>query len=564
LLEQHLRRLIKELLSGLGESFENPESAPTWLRGSPFRGLAAFDVEHSDIFHGRTRAIAQAKDRLARNALERSAFLMVTGMSGAGKSSLVRAGLLPNIVVPGAVEGIGLWRWAIFRPSEADSPITALLQALFQPSALPELADGDFDSPPALAQLLGSDSANLWLPLRGALKRTASSVQSAENLPAPPVTRLLLVVDQLEEIFTREDWDAQSRDAFADLLAMLAASGDIWQVATLRSDFYHRCAEVPALAALKDGAGTLDLLAPNNADIAQMIRKPANAAGLRFKSNPTQGDLGDVIQAAAVASPGSLPLLSFVLDEVFKASQSSRTLGFAAYETLGGLDGAVATRAESVVAALSDSVRKQLPSVLRALVSVSDGQINPIARRVLRSSVATSAEAAKLVDALIDARLLTADDADTGPIVRIAHEALLSRWPRAARIIEENRDFLQVRARVQPEAERWVAQDRSRDLLLPPGLRLAEAQDLLAPRAVELEPDLKDYLHESTQREEQRAATRKLRVTQAVAVAIAMLGGLAAWSAFEASEQRAIAEREAIAAGLARTEAEQQLLREYV
>ncbi|HKY95191.1 MAG TPA: hypothetical protein VJL84_07785, partial [Kiloniellales bacterium] len=209
-LERHLRRLLEERLKEeniqLGGA---PQALPTWLKGSPFRGLAAFDVEHAEIFHGRTRAVAEAKDRLTRRAQAHkledgtvepgTAFLLVTGMSGSGKSSLSRAGLIPAITTPGAVEGIGLWRHAIFRPSEAGDPLLAMVQRLYGRGALPELAQGDF-TPESLADLLGRMPEQGLAPIRRALERAAERVQQQEGLSKPPAARLLVLVDQLEEL----------------------------------------------------------------------------------------------------------------------------------------------------------------------------------------------------------------------------------------------------------------------------------------------------------------------------------------------------------------------------
>jgi YD repeat-containing protein len=561
LLERHLRKLIRDRLAASGEAVDaDAPAAPTWLRGSPFLGLQPFDVEHADVFRGRTRAVAEAKGRLQRNALDGRAFLLVTGMSGSGKSSLVRAGLLPSLTVPGAVEGVGLWRWAILRPSDRESPEAALLHALFAPSALPELGQGDFATPEALAALVDRDPDFAVAPVAAALQRAAAKVAAEEKLAAPPPARLLLVVDQLEELFSREEIGEPARRRFAGLLRRLAESGHVWVVGTLRSDFFHRCADLPDLVALKDGVGTFDLLPPSPPEIAQIVRQPARAAGLVYEVNAEGTDLADAIQQAAAANPASLPLLSFVLDELYKAVQPSKRLTFAAYEALGGLEGAIAKRAEEVVAAQPPQIRACLPGVLRALVTIGEGQAVATARSVPSARFAEDPDAAALVEALVEARLLVRDEGT----VRVAHEALLTGWPRAAQIIEENREFLQVRARVQADAGRWLAEDRNPELLLPPGLRLSEAVDVLLARREELEPDLLAYVEASKAREETRlaaeraAARRKLRVTQAVAAAVAVLALLAGGAAVEAWRQSGIAEERRLEATNQREEAERQ------
>ena len=140
--EHHLRKLIDSRLAAAGISAEDGiAQAPTWLEGSPFRGLEHFDFEHEPIFFGRTKAIGEVIDRLKRQAEAGQAFLLVLGMSGCGKSSLIRAGVLPALSQPGVIEGVGLCRRAVLRPGDGPGDVFhALAAALLRNEALPELA----------------------------------------------------------------------------------------------------------------------------------------------------------------------------------------------------------------------------------------------------------------------------------------------------------------------------------------------------------------------------------------------------------------------------------------
>ena len=164
----------------------------------------------------------------------------------------------------------------------------------------------------------------------------------------------------MEELFTTEKEPA-SREVLVRLLAAFAGSGLVWVIATIRSDFFHRCGEVPGFSALKDGLGSYELLPPTGPEIAQIIREPARAAGLRFEESADRGRLDDVLQEAAAADPGSLPLLEFVLDALYEAGRERRVLTFAAYRALGGLEGAIARRADEVVDALPPDIQEALP-----------------------------------------------------------------------------------------------------------------------------------------------------------------------------------------------------------
>jgi hypothetical protein len=339
LLETHLRKLIQEMLpQHLAEGAE--ASVPTsWYKGSPYRGLEVFEMEHTAVFFGRTRAITEVKDALVRQAANGCSFVLIFGVSGGGKSSLVRAGILPTITHPGVIEGIGLWRWTAFRPSSAAGDLfEGLALSLLAPTGLPELEAGGL-GPGELAALFRETPQDVGTPLRAALERAAAAEAAREHLTRSPEARLVVVLDQLEELFTLEQVDEHEREGFVAVIAALARSGLVWVIATMRSDFYPHCAEIPELVALKEGAGQYDLLPPTSGEIAQMIRQPTRAAGLRFEVDPKSGErLDDLLHAAAASDPNALPLLEFTLDELFNRRTPDDILTFAAYDHLGRLE----------------------------------------------------------------------------------------------------------------------------------------------------------------------------------------------------------------------------------
>ena len=302
----------------------------------------------------------------------------------------------------------------------------------------------------------------------------------------------------MEELFTTEAEPA-TRALLVRLLAAFAGSGFVWVIGTIRADFFHRCGEVPGFSALKDGLASYELSPPTGPEIAQIIREPARAAGLRFEEDADRGRLEDVLQEAAVADPASLPLLEFVLDALYEAGRERRLLTFAAYRALGGLEGAIARRADEVVDALAPEFQEALPAVLRGLTTVRLGDETVTARPAPLAGLAGSPAQAALVEALIAARLLVSDeDAEGRAVVRVAHEALLSRWPRARDIVAANRSFLETRARVQADAHRWLSDNRNPDLLLPSGKRLAEGEELLQSRREEIDDQTIAYVEASS------------------------------------------------------------------
>jgi WD40 repeat protein len=552
-----------------------------FLETSPFRGLDVFEYEHSDIFHGRTTAIEVTRERLQGQAEAGTAFLLIYGMSGSGKSSLMRAGLLPAVMTSGGVSGVQ--RYCVFRPSEGANPHSALGQALLSETALPEMTrvlGGIAD----VERLFGEKSVEEIMAAMAAAVERASAGNAAGSI------RIVVAVDQLEEIFTGEHIDETERNAFIALLAALARSGFAWVVATIRTDFLHFCAEVPGLSELKDGLGSYELLSPTGPEIAQMIRNPARTAGLRFEEDPKEGRLDDVLQQASASDPMSLPLLGFILEALYEAGKERRVLTFASYRALGGLEGAIAGRADEVVDAMPTEVQDTLPSILRSLVTVRLRDEVVTARRAARGDVESTTVQAEMTSALIRARLLVSDEGAGGEaVVRVAHEALLSHWPRAQGIIAADREFLATRSRVQADALRWLAEDRHPDLLLPGGKRLAEAEDLLLVRRGEVDDQIAEYVEASVSAQRQRdeadraaerqrleleaaaarereaAASRLARRTR-IAAAITLILALSAsvgavvgfWGQQEASRQARVAEQNAEQARAAEQEAKNQ------
>jgi WD40 repeat protein len=514
-LESDLRKLIQERVGAAA-----PER--TWHQ-EPFRGLQAFEYQHAPIFFGRTRAISAVKEQLVQQAARGCAFVLVFGMSGVGKSSLVRAGVLPLLTQPGVIEGIGLWRWCVFRPSDAAADLAGGLAAtLTAETALPELQAAGVNTD-QLADFLRQAPEQAVLPLRVGLHRAAETVQAAEHLSRPPAARLALVVDQLEELFTLERVDERQRRGFVQALSALARSGLVWVIGTMRSDFYPRCAEVAELAALKEGAGQYDLLPPSAPELQQMIELPARAAGLRFEERQNGERLDHVLHEAASRDPRALPLLEFTLDELYKqVPPDAAGLTFAAYEQLGGMEGALARRAEDEFARLSPAVQAALPAVFRALVTVRTGEAEVVvAQPAPKEKLQADPDQRALVTAFVQARLLVSDKSSAGvPVVRLAHEALLHHWPRLKQWLVKDMDFLRIRARVTEAAAHWQAEGRLPELLLPAGKPLAEGEFLLARRH-ELDPAVVQYVELSRQRAYRARQRRRLAVAGFVAVLLA-------------------------------------------
>jgi hypothetical protein len=485
-LEIHLRKLIEaKLPPGQALAVSAP---PSWVHGSPFRGLAVFEAEHAAVFCGRSKATSEVVAALREQARAGSAFVLVTGMSGGGKSSLLRAGVLTLLDTPGVIEDVALVRHCLTRPGDGGrDPLLGLTTALLRPDALPELAQ--------VAEVAAGDAVALATKLAArpdaagglvgeALVHAATAFERSHKLASTPRARLALVVDQLEELFTH-DLEPARRQAFITVLAVLARSGRAWVLATLRSDFYARLDEIPELIALARGHGTYQLPALVPAEITALIRQPAQAAGLAYEEDPLFGRLDDVLRDAAVRDPRALPLLEFTLEELYGRRTETGLMTHAAYQEIGGMEGAIARRAEETFSALDSAAQAAFDSTMHDLVGLDRAEGDPATRRWADQEQAGARPGAMaFLEAFLAARLLVADLRGTGaearPAVTLAHEALLSSWPRLRAWLEENRHLLRARARLTAAALQWVQEGRTSDFLLAGGKPLDEARTVIA------------------------------------------------------------------------------------
>jgi tetratricopeptide (TPR) repeat protein len=484
-LENHLRKLIERRIEALGTHSNSTVIA--WAQ-APFRGLEPYEFEHAPIFFGQDGAIAKAMLQLIANAENEVAFLLVLGASGSGKSSLVKAGILPKLFLPRRVAGAAFLRRVVFRPSDAlsgedlsDALARRLATQRSDEEGLSELVQHG-QSTATLAAHLRSATASPGFPVGTALGQIAVSARQSGRMLEYEIPKLVLVIDQLEELFSDERISQSDRGRFIQLLAGLARSGHVWVIATMRKDFWHRADETPELVLLAEGTGRIELLPPGLAQFTQMIRRPAEATGVRFEIHATTNvPLNEAIAEEVARASDSLPLLSYLLDQLYRSDvlqAHGHSLTYATYETLGRLEGAIATKAEEILERCAPEDRLALGTVLFSLVDVGGsaaGDINrAVARRVPLSTFPAGTSQRRLVEAFLDpdARLLVSDaEKSAAPTVRVAHEALISRWVRASEFVQRNSESLAIRRRIEERYTRWIA------------LQTRAAAALPAPRA---------------------------------------------------------------------------------
>lgn len=500
-------------------------SPSDWSEGSPFVGLDAFDESRAAVFFGRDTAIMSLRDTLLRQAANGS-LVLVLGASGSGKTSLIKAGLLPALRRPdqpfrlidttmldlGDVSGMSLLTAAGGALLDLEADGEPLLEGQSAEGVAALLADG------------GSE----------AVRHVFSRV-----LGMGPQTRVLLFVDRLEAIFNNPAVDEGQRRGFLIALDNLARSGAVLVVAACRNDFYPDVAREPVLMAAKAAGAHFDLAPPTRAEIMQMIRMPALAAGLSFGvDEETRAQLDDILCDGTADNPDALPLLQYTLHELYLLRSPSRELTVAAYRTLGGMGGAIGKRAEATLNELPELSRHSLPQVLSLIVTMGGGDGTARSRRMPWSALSTDAERT-LVRTFVQQRLFVSLVYDGEPVFGVAHEAMLRQWPRVTAWIAQHRQALNVRARLEESVRRWVEEGRRADLLLPRGKQLEEARELTRQVQIPLSGDVRAFIADSMRRE-RRADQRRFVISLGFGLValVALLLGLRANQAEDMAERR--------------------------
>src|SRR5260221_148075 len=501
LFREHFRDFLTQQLDPAIASSKAQRTVPR-LGSNPFRGLDFFDFEHAALYHGRTKAVGEVLDVLKHQAKAKKPFVVVTGPCGCGKSSFVRAGVLPLLARGATPVGSGPWRRAITRPGAPDDPFHALGAALVANSALPELQDAASpDNRRSLAFQLSQDPG-------------IAAARIAQMLVKPKL-QLALIVDQLEEVFT--GFPPLLQGKYITALCALANCEGVFTIATLGSDFYPHYQRFPELIAF---GGRYELQPPTPRGIGNMIRFPADAAGLHFEHDPETGrSLDEVILKAVVASPQSLPLLEHLLSRLYQRQLERKdgSLPWSDYLGLGGLQDALARHAEFVFLNLKSDEQQALDSVIQHLLVPSRGGEGFLHRRMVpyhdlvsspKLSQRQRAGVKGLVDRLCKEGLLTADtDPNHELLISIPQEALLRRWPRLSQSLSEHRRFLRMRDRLDARLNLWLLRGCRRDNLLDRGLGLAEAEILLAVFGSLLTEREIDFIQKSLARQKPRRWT---------------------------------------------------------
>jgi WD40 repeat protein/DNA-binding CsgD family transcriptional regulator/tRNA A-37 threonylcarbamoyl transferase component Bud32 len=508
------------LLEGTAE--RRDVALPDWMVGhNPYKGLAAFQQADAPDFFGREALVEQLVSRLQEHD-DLARFLAVVGPSGSGKSSVVRAGLLPALK-QGAVAGSENWFVVDMLPG--GRPLDKLEVAL------------------------GRIAAQYLPGIMQQLQRDAYGLVRVADLILPEDGQLLLVIDQFEELFTLIEDPAVARCVLDLIYAAVAdPRSRVRVIITLRADFYDRPLMYPDFFDLmRCRTEVVGPLTPE--ELEQAIVKPAEMAGVTVEPGLVAALVAEVHE-----QPGTLPLLEYALTELFERRQG-RTMTLAAYQALGGALGVLTRQADEVYDDLSDADQDTARQGLLRLVTLGEGT-EDVRRRVLLSELSAIGTSQNGMEDVLDLfgeyRLLTfdRDPATREPTVEVAHEALIQRWERLREWIDASRADIRQQRLLATAAAEWEQAKRDQSYLLS-GSRLAQFEDWAARTDIALIPDERTFLETSVlEQKRQQARRRRVRnVTLAAALTIAIITTVLSLIAFDqrstARRQRDKAERQA-------------------
>jgi Domain of unknown function (DUF4062)/AAA ATPase domain len=408
-----------------------PSATVTWdieKDGSPYPGLMHFTRKYAPVFFGREVEVREILDRMC---LSEDRFLIISGDSGVGKSSIVDAGILSELE-EGGLPGNESCECVRMVPGQSSQPFGALMTALGSFATRAGLR------PDAIIEELNKSADTFTQHLRKIMAGGADG------------RTLVLFLDQMEELFTSQNVEQSNK--FLTELYRAAQEKTLWVIATIRSDHLHFCHRLPAMLQVLRGPGHYPLGRVEQFMMHDMIVKPANCAGLKISENLARRIVNDTGPESA-----NLPLLAFVLDQLFK-KRSDHELSEEVYKTLGGVGGAIAEHVKMVEEAirreLGGKASELLPKIFQSLVIVNSEGL-PTRRRPL--FVEFPQELRQAVELLVRERLVHTEGEGEKSNVSISHEKLFDAWPALKEYVQANKRLLMDQTLLEMQARKWEA-----------------------------------------------------------------------------------------------------------
>jgi len=485
---------------------------------SPYAGLSSFQEEDAGRFYGRNREIAAMSQRLRERPL-----MAVVGPSGVGKSSFLRAGVVPALKNSGEN-----WTIDVIRPGR--TPLMALASLLVQVTNTSTNLQDEIEIQQKLAQRLAKEPGYLGTALRRQARREKKNI--------------LLFVDQFEELYTLVP-SLEERLAFTACLLAAAddATSPMRVVVSMRSDFIDRCVE--DLQFMNElSQGLFFLTAPNREGMREALVNPAESAGYKFEKDSIVDEMLDHLATTS----GALPLLQFTADKLWAERDPTRkVLTEKSYRALGGITGALASHADRILEGLTTEqrnlarglfLRLVTPDRTRAIVSMDE------LREQLGKTNTSDVQA--LIDQMVAARLLVVQTSGGAATVELVHESLIHGWPQLAKWLDEGQEDSAFLEQLRNASRQWAAKNKDNGLLWR-GEMVHEAKRFVRRFRGNLPEAQQQFLKAVID-----ASTRAARIRKTIyVIAMVIVAGLLAAAAvalYIINDSKAETERQAVAA----------------
>ncbi len=440
----------------------------------PYKGLLFFDVDDADYFYGRERLTQELIDKVQ---VGKANFLAVLGVSGSGKSSLLRAGLIYQLQHKDRLPQTQSWKISIFTPGE--KPLDSLAIAFLEK----EWTDGQrYEELQRVKQVIDKGATGF-----------------ADYIKVSQAPRTLLIVDQFEETFTVCESPKDRTHFITTLLGALQQTGDkLCLIFAMRDDFLGKCAVYQELATLIQ-SNLLMVTPMNEGELRDAIAKPAIQLGHKVEPNLIDAMLKDLGVESSEdetpeAEPGLLPLLSYTLEQLWYR-QTLNWLRLDSYNDLGGVRQTLENLAEETYKGLSETEQRIANQIFIKLTQLGErtdvkdlqqgqylqNKIPDTRRQIRMDALVSSGESEELVKQVVqklaDARLIVTSDPlpKKGVVIDVAHEALIRYWGRLRELLKKSREAIRTERKIETAAQEWRDRGKDRDYLLQ-GKQLTEAK----------------------------------------------------------------------------------------
>ncbi len=449
---------------------------------NPYKGLRAFQEADADDFFGRDDLVESLLAQLHDDGIQ-SRFMAVVGPSGSGKSSLVKAGLLPRIR-RGRLHGSE--NWFVVEKMPGQYPMEELEAALLRIAVNPPES--------LLSQLMESERG-----LTRAIKRVLPDDDS----------ELVIVIDQFEEIFTLVDSEEDRRFFLNSIYeAVNDANSRVRIIVTLRADFYDRPLNYPEFGNLMRQCTSI-VIPLGSRELRDAIVRPAEQNKIELEAGLIEAIIADIAD-----EPGALPLLQYAMTELFER-RDGRWLTVDAYNDIGGAMGALTRRATDIYNSMNTEKQSTVRQMFLRLVTLGEGS-EDTRRRIFITELFSMNVDDNIIQEILDEfgkyRLLTfdRDPITRNPTIEVAHEALIRQWPLLRTWLDANRDGLRIQRRVQSASTEWQNMGRD-DSFLASGTRLNQFEEWLKTTELAVTSFEHEYVDKSLQERDRQEEEKRLR-----------------------------------------------------